>query len=93
MDPVLLHELHVAIDEIGHHRSAPAVTVAQAKHQARGALIAFGRQPLPMTVREATSALGRRLDEIDADQPALAWEPLLRALQALEREIAGGGGS
>jgi len=93
MDPVLLHELHAAIEEIGHHRFAPAVTVAQAKHQARGALIAFGQQPLPMTVREATSVLGHRLDEIDADQPALAWEPLLRALQVLEREIAGGGGS
>jgi hypothetical protein len=93
MDPVLLHELHAAIEEIGHHRFAPAVTVTEAKHQARGALIAFGQQPLPTTVREATSVLGHRLDEIDADQPALAWEPLLRALQVLEREIAGGGGS
>lgn len=93
MDPGLLYELHGAIEEIGRHRFATAVTVAQAKHRARGALIAFGQQSLSVTAREATSALGHRLDEIDVDRPALAWEPLLHALQVLEREIAGEGRS
>jgi hypothetical protein len=52
-------------------------------------LIAFGQQRLSVTVRESASALGQRLDEIDPDDPSLAWEPLLRALQVLERAIAG----
>lgn len=89
MDRDLLQQLHEAIEEIGRHRFAPAVTVAHAKHQARDAVISFGQQSLSVTVREATSALGHRLDEIDAEHPALAWEPLLHALQVLEREIAG----
>jgi hypothetical protein len=93
MDPALLHELHAAVEDIGQCRSVPAVTVAQAKHRARGALIAFGQQSLSTTVREATSVLGHRLDEIDPDHPALAWEPLRNAVQALEHEIAGRGGS
>ena len=93
MDPALLHELHAAVDDIGQRRLAPAVTVAQAKHQARGALIAFGQQSLSTTVREATLALGHRLDEIDPDHPTLAWEPLNSALTVLEREIAGRVGS
>jgi hypothetical protein len=93
MDPALLHELHGAIEEIGRRRFGTAVTVARAKHRARGALIAFGQQPLPVTVREAASVLGYRLDDIEADQPGLDWEPLLYALQVLEREIAGIGRS
>ena len=93
MDPALLHELHAAVDDIGQRRLAPAVTVAQAKHQARGALIAFGQQSLATPVREATSALGHRLDEIGPDHAALAWEPLSHALQVLEHEIAARGGS
>ena len=92
MDPGLLGELRATIDEIGHHLDAPAATVSQAKHQARGALIAFGQQPLSVTVREATSVLGHRLDEIDAEEPAIAWGPLRRALQVLEHEIAASGG-
>ena len=93
MDPALLHELQAAIEDIGRRRSAPAVTVAQAKHRARGALIAFGQQSLATPVREATSALGHRLDEIDPDHAALAGEPLSHALQVLEHEIAARGGS
>ena len=93
MDPALLHELQAAIEDIGRRRSAPAVTVGQAKHRARGALIAFGQQSLATPVREATSALGHRLDEIGPDHAALAWEPLSHALQVLEHEIAARGGS
>ena len=89
MDPELLQQLHGAIEDIGRHRFASALIVGHAKYRARDTLIAFGQQPLPVTVREATLALGQRLDELDVDQPALAWEPLLHALQVLEREIAG----
>jgi len=89
MDPARLSELHAAIDEIGRRPVARVEPVAKAKHRARGALIAFGQQSLPVTVREAASVLGHRLDEFDADQPALDSEPLLWALRVLEREIAG----
>jgi hypothetical protein len=51
------------------------------------------RSTFPVTVREAASVLGHRLDDIEADQPGLDWEPLLYALQVLEREIAGIGRS
>jgi hypothetical protein len=93
MDPARLTELHAAIEEIGRRRFGTTVAVAEAKNRARGALIAFGQQPLPVTVREAASVLGHRLDDIEADQPGLDWEPLLYALQVLEREIAGVGRS
>lgn len=63
MDPVLLTEL--------------AAAVAEAKHRARGALLAFGQQPLPVAVREAATFLSYRLDDIDTHHPALAREPLL----------------
>jgi hypothetical protein len=53
MDPARLTELHAAIEEIGRRRFGTTVAVAEAKNRARGALIAFGQQPLPVTVREA----------------------------------------
>lgn len=89
MDPALLTELRAAIEEIGHRRFGTAAAVAEAKKRARGALIAFGQQSLPVTAREAATLVGYRLDDIGAHQPALDWEPLLHALQELEREIAG----
>ncbi len=89
MDPALLTELQAAIEEIGDRRFGTAAAVAEAKNRARGALIAFGQQPLPLTVREAATTLGYRLNDIEAHQPALDWEPLLHALDELEREIAG----
>ena len=88
MDPALLPELQAAIEEIGHRRFGTAPAVAEAKKRARGALVRFGQQPLPVTVREAATFLGYRLEDIQAHQPALDWEPLLHALQELEHEIA-----
>jgi hypothetical protein len=89
VDPALLQELHGAIEEIGRRRFATTDALAQAKHTARATLIVFGQQVLPVTVREATSVLANRLDEFESARPALGWEPLLHALQRLEREIAG----
>ena len=93
MDPARLAELKGAIEEIGRHRFAPPLTVAQAKHHARDTLIAFGQKPHSVSVREATLVLSQRLDQIDADDPGLGWEPLLYALQVFEHTILGEAGS
>jgi hypothetical protein len=89
MDPALLTELRAAIEEIGHSRFGTAAEVAEAKKRARGALIAFGQQPLPVTIREAATFLAHRLDDIHPDQQVLDWESLLHALQELDHAIAG----
>ena len=87
MDPTLLSELEAAIDEVGHCRFGPAAAAGAAKDRARGALIAFGQQPLPVAIREAATFLGYRLDDMQSSQSSGDWEPLLHALQDLEREI------
>ncbi len=65
--------------------------VRQAKDEAREALAAFQRESLSPALREASIALGDRLEFVDPHQAALSREALRHAWKAVEREALGAG--
>ncbi len=89
MDRRAYDHLKQAIEDLGSSSSFMRAPVRQAKDEARVALAAFQREPLSPALREASIALGDRLEFIEIHHPALDWEPLLRAWKAVEREALG----
>jgi len=75
-----------AIEDLGSSSSFMRSPVRQAKDEARVALADFQRESLSPALREASIVLGERLENIQIHQPALNWEPLLHAWEAVERE-------
>jgi hypothetical protein len=85
VDRRVYDHLKLAIFDLGSQSSFMRAPVRQAKDDARIALVAFQTLPLSPALQEATIVLGHRLEEIQTHQPALNWEPLLYAWEALER--------
>jgi hypothetical protein len=87
MDRRLYDDLKLAIRDLQPRSFFVGAPVQRAKEEARAALAAFQSQALAPPLRQASNELGDRLEDIQARQPALNWEPLLHAWEALEREV------
>jgi hypothetical protein len=87
MDRRAFDDLKLAIQDLQPRPFFVGAPVQKAIEEARAALGAFQSQPLAPPLRLASNELGDRLEDIQTHQPALDWEPLLRAWDALEREI------
>lgn len=87
MDRRAYDDLELAIRALQPRPFFADAPVQRAIEEARAALVAFQREPLTAPLRQASNELGHRLQDIQIHQPALNWEALLRAWEALEREV------
>jgi hypothetical protein len=86
VDRRVYDHLKQAIEDLGAASSFMRAPVRQAKDEARKALADFQQEPLSPALRQASTLLGKRLEDVDIRQLARNSKPLLDAWQVVERE-------